>query len=1077
MKRLKIIGIIVFGLLTLIVVVPQLVINSSVTTNIIDKAAAMHINGTLSYSKLKVSLWRYFPKVRIHIEDLTLTTNSVDTTSQTSAGTQFEVSAASPSSTQKEASAANQTAYSSQLEDSSANQTPADTLLYMREFNAMLRPLSLMKGKVLVDELNINKLRAFAEVSETGQANWNIIVPKENAKDSVTTESPINFIAIDSLRIDDSYLSYRSKPDTLDAQLYIESLHSIAAATIEPDSISIDKARLELIASSVAMLKNSASANTGIELKLSASGSYSPSCFPQVDMALSLPKAELDYLPYKLHLALQTAMEASLSKEAILDARIINLSASTKGLDISAKASAADLLGDDPRYKLDAGVNFILDTISRAIAPVAEGIDMTGKLALKVKADALQSEFDDFRFERSAIQAQLSSDKIDLAMPKDSIDAHLFSTLIDLESSNSGLSVKTAFDSVYFQQGVSLIARAREFLGSAKITKVQDDKDNFVPFLEFNSSGDRMFVKTGSNRVGAASMKLSLSARKRVRRTLSDARKKSLDSLAALYPEMSKSEIVLRSRRGGDFNAKLPDFLSEKDFEKADVQLSLDSSIVQYFRQWSPSGQLKLSRGFYASPLLPLRTRLNSFDASFDDKSFALNAFELSSGTSDLNVKGYVNGIGGVIRGKGLIETKINIKSHRLNLNEIVAATQLGKQDIGNVSVEDENDESFVTDTLVNAPMPFIMPPLLVVPANLIAELNLNVDTLDFAEVKMTPMSTTLRVRERTVQLADTKMFTNYGNANLDVFYSTKTKNDISLGLDLRLSQMPIHTLINSLPSVDKLMPLLKSFSGKVGCEISGTAKLDTLMNIIMPTVDGLVRVTGSELEIKDAGSIRGITRLLLFKNANIGHIEDLKIDAMIRDNMIELFPFELKVDRYNLALRGTQHLDGTLFYHLSVLRSPFLIPFGINVYGTLDNWRFSLGRAKFRDGSVPAYTKQLDTVQVNFAQSVHNIFRRGVDNVMRYNSNSLRSMELESPQGGGLMSVEDLGVIDDRLMMEEIREQEAALQAEVDAILKKSSLDSAKLLKQYQESIYDERMDRKIQRLKRQSKRRAKSK
>ena len=111
----------------------------------------------------------------------------------------------------------------------------------------------------------------------------------------------------------------------------------------------------------------------------------------------------------------------------------------------------------------------------------------------------------------------------------------------------------------------------------------------------------------------------------------------------------------------------------------------------------------------------------------------------------------------------------------------------------------------------------------------------------------------------------------------------------------------------------------------------------------------------------------------------------------------MEVFPFILGTDRLKLALRGTQNFDKSMYYHVSVLKSPVLVRFGVNVYGTTDNWHLSLGRAKYRDGHIPSYTKQLDTVQINLSKSIRNIFKRGVGAVMRHNGSALNDIEERS--------------------------------------------------------------------------------
>jgi len=351
-----------------------------------------------------------------------------------------------------------------------------------------------------------------------------------------------------------------------------------------------------------------------------------------------------------------------------------------------------------------------------------------------------------------------------------------------------------------------------------------------------------------------------------------------------------------------------------------------------------------------------------------------------------------------------------------------------------------------------------------VVPGNVKASLEVRADSVDYTDLKVGPVITVAGVQDRTAQILGTHVISDFGRIALDAYYSTQSKEDISAGVNLTLADMDAHDIIHMLPSVDDMMPALKSFEGNLGCELSATTQLDTNMNVVIPSLNGLLRITGQDLEVKDAGDLRRITRLLLFRNKDIGHIDDLSVDAVIHNSQMEVFPFQLGVDRYRLALRRTQGFDKSMYYHASILRSPFLIRFGINLYGTLDNWRFSLGRARYKEGRVPVFTQQLDTVQYNIAEGIRNIFQSGVRHVHDYNLEQERLRAFEDDE---VLTPEEQREIDYFALSVELEEQQAALDAEVNEAIAAATLDTDKLMQQYADQIYDKRILRKMEKLK----------
>ena len=62
---------------------------------------------------------------------------------------------------------------------------------------------------------------------------------------------------------------------------------------------------------------------------------------------------------------------------------------------------------------------------------------------------------------------------------------------------------------------------------------------------------------------------------------------------------------------------------------------------------------------------------------------------------------------------------------------------------------------------------------------------------------------------------------------------------------------------------------------------------------------------------------------MLKFKNRERNLVDSIAVEVAINDNMIEIFPFIMKMDRYTTAISGKQDMDMNLDYHISVLKSP----------------------------------------------------------------------------------------------------------------------------------------------------------
>ena len=79
--------------------------------------------------------------------------------------------------------------------------------------------------------------------------------------------------------------------------------------------------------------------------------------------------------------------------------------------------------------------------------------------------------------------------------------------------------------------------------------------------------------------------------------------------------------------------------------------------------------------------------------------------------------------------------------------------------------------------------------------------------------------------------------------------------------------------------------------------------------------------------------------------------------------------------------------MDMSFRYHASLIKSPFLLKLGMDVYGPdFDNMKFKIGKAKYKSRNVPIFSTVIDNTKINLVESIRSVFDKGVDEVMRAN-------------------------------------------------------------------------------------------
>ena len=366
---------------------------------------------------------------------------------------------------------------------------------------------------------------------------------------------------------------------------------------------------------------------------------------------------------------------------------------------------------------------------------------------------------------------------------------------------------------------------------------------------------------------------------------------------------------------------------------------------------------------------------------------------------SDISATGHLTGLKRfLVSGKGRLNLDLGITSDEIDMNEILIALNAGKKftPIGhNAALSGVDDNAYLnTVKEMTAADTTASTSLVVLPSNINAKISLSANKIRYSNLETSWVASDIVMKERCLQATNTLATTNMGDVYLEGFYSTRTKKDLKAGFDLTLSGITAEKVIELFPAVDSIVPMLKAFRGLLDCEIAATSSIDTSMNIVLPTLSGIVKIDGKNLSLTDSDELNKLRRSLMFKDKDSSFIKSLSIRGIIKENHMEIFPFLLNIDRYSIAASGLQGFDQRFKYHLSALKSPIPFKFGINVNGTFENWKWKLGKTKYKSRNIPLFDDQVNSLTLNLTSAIHNIFEKGVEQALKQNELSQKAIE-----------------------------------------------------------------------------------
>ena len=256
----------------------------------------------------------------------------------------------------------------------------------------------------------------------------------------------------------------------------------------------------------------------------------------------------------------------------------------------------------------------------------------------------------------------------------------------------------------------------------------------------------------------------------------------------------------------------------------------------------------------------------------------------------------------------------------------------------------------------------------ILVPSNVVVDIDLMNDTTYYANLVLNRLHSSIGMKNGVLSLRDLSANSNDGSMKLDL-------HDIKVG-----------RLMKIMPELDSIMPMMKGIDGVINAQLAATTKIDTLMNVILPTTSAALNISGKDLVLLDTETFRQVSKMLRFKNRNRNVIDSLSVEATALNSQLDVYPFILRMDRYKLAVVGWNDFDTNYKYHISVLDSPLPFKFGINLSGNIlrDNMKFRLGKAKLKENEVAQTSSITETTKKNLFRQMDEIFRRGAEAGLR---------------------------------------------------------------------------------------------
>lgn len=533
---------------------------------------------------------------------------------------------------------------------------------------------------------------------------------------------------------------------------------------------------------------------------------------------------------------------------------------------------------------------------------------------------------------------------------------------------------------------------SRNIAGNLQLKRYRESKH--TPEILADLQLQRLSAGTKTSRFLLRKAELHASVHKLPSSKRRAAIKHTADSIRQVHPSLSPDSVMRlaiekRRRNHVPGQHRVHGEMTADDNEI--IEWGVSKGLQRFLLEWQFNGTLATNAARIYTPLFPLTNRISRLDMTFSNDTVRLNNISYRAGRSDMRMSGRISNIRrGLLAKTGDNSLKINMElmSDTVDVNQLAAAAFAGAayaerlrkgtaRGIAGMSDDETLDDEL--ESLISEEPDSVGP--LLVPTNIDARINVNSHNVLYSDLLLNTLSGEILVYGGGVNLHNLKAVSDAGDISLSALYSAPRATDMQFGFSLDMERINVERFLNLVPAIDSIMPLMRDFSGIINADIAATVDIDSTMNMVLPSLDAAVRLTGDSLTLINADTYNTLGKWLRFKDRADNRINHLNVELLVKDNMMQLFPFTFNIDRYKLGIVGSNDLALNFNYHIAVLKSPLPFKFGINISGTPEKYKVRFGGAKFKEGEAIEQVNVVDTARVNLIKQIENVFRRGVHN------------------------------------------------------------------------------------------------
>lgn len=379
------------------------------------------------------------------------------------------------------------------------------------------------------------------------------------------------------------------------------------------------------------------------------------------------------------------------------------------------------------------------------------------------------------------------------------------------------------------------------------------------------------------------------------------------------------------------------------------------------------NANLSVASASFKTPSYPAVNTLSGLRLSTNTDTLSFSSSSLASGPTQGKIKGKVSNLRAFLTSSSPVPLNIGLEASfsDVDINRLAATYYKGV-----ASLSGEKPDYTVAPL---GKMTASDSVCVAIPRNLNANVILKADKAEYMQFAFSPLSTVITLKDGVARLGNLSIGSPFGTAILDWTYNTRDLQKIGMDISLDTEGFSFNKLLAAVPQLKESSPDLADIKGTLSTKVRGSFLMFPSMFLNAPSITASLRVQGDSIMLlRDHKKIRKITNLMMIKGDGPVPVTGLDLQAIVHDNLVELKPFTVDAGGYKVLLGGANNLSGQMYYHAGLLRTPFRLPFGVNIEGTFKHPELRFGGRWIKDSDEERFESNLsDNIDVNIMRQL----------------------------------------------------------------------------------------------------------